>query len=248
MTMARRVKGILFDFGDTLVDFGQPDVASVFEAGARLTYEYLQSLSKLLPSFVAYHRRQLRALRWNYFKSKLTRREFNSLDLLGRLATRMGHQLTDDQMLELAWLWYEPLSRSASVEDGLRDMLRRLGECGIKLGLVSNTFVPAAVLDRHLEQLGLLELLPVRVYSCQVGYRKPHPDIFAIALHRAGLEASEALFVGDSLRADIFGANRAGMISVLKDPAGRHNHDPIRPRHRIQTLRELPGILARYND
>jgi putative hydrolase of the HAD superfamily len=245
--MVQRVKGVLFDLGDTLLDFAQLDVTSLFEAGARLTYDYLQTLGKSLPSFATYHSRQLRALRWNYFKSKLTRREFNSLDLLGRLATGMGHELTGDQTLELAWRWYEPLSRCATSEEGLEDLLRRLGEQGIKLGLVSNTFVPAEVLDRHLEQLGLLEMLPVRVYSCRVGYRKPHPGIFAIALRQAGLEAGQAMFVGDSPRADILGANRAGMISVLKDPAGRYDGASVKPHHRIQRLSELPDILAQYN-
>ena len=244
--MAPSIKGILFDLGDTLVDFGHLDVPTLFEAGARQTYDYLQSLGERLPSFAAYHRRQLRAIRWNYFKSKLTRREFNSLDLLGRLGAKMGHRLTGQQMLELAWLWYEPLSRCATTEEGLANLLRGLAGQGVKLGLVSNTFVPSEVLDRHLGQLGLLELLPLRVYSCQVGYRKPHPGIFAIALHQAGLEAAETMFVGDSPRADIFGANRAGMISVLKDPAGRHGDNKVRPRHRIKSLSQLPGIVLQY--
>jgi putative hydrolase of the HAD superfamily len=245
--MSRKIKGILFDLGDTLLDFGHLDVTSLFEAGGRATYDYLKGLGKSLPSFAAYHRRQLRAIRWNYFKSKLSGREFNSLDLLGQLAVRMGHQLSRDQMLELAWLWYEPLSRCARMEEGLCDLLKGLAGRGIRLGVVSNTFIPAEVLDRHLGQVGLLELLPVRVYSCQVGYRKPHPGIFVAALKLASLAASEAMFIGDSPKADVFGANRAGMISVLKDPLGRHDGNKVRPCHRIRGLGELPGILAQYD-
>ena len=245
--MARRIRGILFDLGDTLLDFGTVDVPSVFESGARRAHEYLIGQSFRLPSLAKYHRRQLWAIRWNYFKSKFTRREFNALDLLGRLSARLGHRLSREQALELAWRWYEPLSRQATVEDALAGTLLRLSRAGLKLGLVSNTFVPGQVLDRHLAEIGLLDLLPVRIYSCQVRYRKPNPVIFRLALERAGLAAGETMFVGDSLQADIRGANNVGMVSVLKDPAGRHVEDKGGAMHRVAKLAELEELVAGYN-
>jgi len=246
--MAKRVKGILFDLGDTLVDFGKVDVPSLFEAGAKLAHEYLSGLGYPVPSLAKYHRQQLWAIRWSYFKSRLTGREFNALDLLGRLSAKLGHELSDEQIVELAWRWYEPLRRCATVEPGLREMLRRFRRDGVKLGVVSNTFVPAEVLDRHLDGEGLLDLLPVRVYSCDVRYRKPHPSIFRIAQQRLTLAAGEIIFVGDSPYADIGGANAAGMISVLKDPAGRHAAGLAGAKHRIERLAELAGVVGRYND
>lgn len=248
--MANRIEGILFDLGDTLLDFGKVDIPTLFESGARLTYDYLRQLRQPLPSFASYHRRQLWAIRWNYLKSRFTRREFNALELMGRLASRMGHDLNGAQMMELACLWYQPLGLCAKVEPGVREMLGEFTKAGLTLGMISNTFVPGEVLDRHLERLGLLELLPLRVYSCDVGYRKPHPNIFALTLARANLQASRTLFVGDSPKADIDGANRAGMISVLKDPAGRHAQGTDRnipPAHRLKSLLELRRIVQQYN-
>ena len=245
--MANRIKGILFDLGDTLMDFGKVDIPTLFEAGAKLTYDYLKKLELPLPTFAKYHRRQLWAIKWNYLKSRITRREFNSLDLIGKMSERMGHQLTHQHMMELAWMWYEPLSKCVKVEDGIVDLLRSFQRQGLKMGLVSNTFVPGEVLDRHLQMFGLLELLPLRVYSCEVGYRKPTRRIFQIAMEQAGLNAGETLFVGDSLKADIYGANRVGLISVLKDPAGRHVQEKILPVHTIRLLAELTEIIRQYN-
>jgi HAD superfamily hydrolase (TIGR01509 family) len=245
--MSRRIKGILFDLGDTLLNFGRLDVASLFEAGARLAYDYLKALEQPLPSFARFHRRQLWAIRWNYLKSRFTRREFDSLDLIGRLSERMGHDLTEQQVADLAWLWYEPVSRCAKVEEGAREMLDRFRGAGLVLGLVSNTFVPARVLDRHLEQEGLLEYLPVRVYSCDVRYRKPHRSIFDEALRQTGLEAEGTIFVGDSPKADIDGAHRAGMIPVLKDPADHHARSKVRCRHRIRKLVDLEKVVWGYD-
>ena len=239
------IKGVLFDLGDTILDFGRLDIATLFEAGARLTYEYARTLRQPLPSFARYHRRQLRAIRWSYLKSRITRREFNALDVVGKLARDMGHNLTHAELLELAWLWYSPLSRCATVEEGTGDMLRDFARQGLAIGLVSNTFVPGEVLDRHLGQHGLLDLLPVRVYSCDVGIRKPDRRIFEIALGKIGAEPASTIFVGDLPRADIAGANRLGLISVLKDPAGRHAAGRIKPAYTIKSLLELPAIIAR---
>lgn len=237
----------MFDLGDTLLDFGRLDIPSLFQAGARMAHEYLQSLGLELPSLAKYHRQQLWAIRWHYFKSRFTRKEFNSLDLLGRLSAKLGHSLTSEQTVELAWMWYKPLHQCATVESGLAELLRDFRRDGLVLGIISNTFVPSQVLDRHLADEGLLELLPVRVYSCDVQYRKPNPSIFRIALKRADLQPGQTLFVGDSPRADIHGANMAGMISVLKDPAGRHGSGASGARHRIGKLAELAEIVASYN-
>ena len=245
--MARRIKGILFDLGDTLLDFGEVDIRSLFEAGARLAYDYLATIGQPLPSFARYHRRQLWSVRWNYFKSRFTRREFNALNIIDTIGKGMGQTLTREQVLELAWLWYQPLSNVAGTEPGLRERLVEFHQAGLTLGLVSNTFVPGEALDRHLRRENLLDLLPVRVYSCDVRYRKPDPRIFQLALDRSGLTAGETLFVGDSIPADIAGTNRMGMITVLKDPADKFAADPVQPTHRIAKLADLPAIVNQYN-
>jgi len=240
------IRAILFDLGETLVDFGPLDTRGLFARGARLAYRYLQQLGHELPPFRVYHRRQVRTVRWNYLKSRLTGREFNALDVLAATVGRGGHRLTPEQTIELAWRFYEPLSRCGTIEQGLPELLEAFRAGGLALAVVSNTFVPGEVLDRHLDGLGLLGYFPVRVYSCDVRYRKPHPRIFQIALERLAVPAAEAMFVGDSLKADVAGALAVGMVAVLKDPTGARRHRRIRPTHRIASLRELPALLQRY--
>jgi len=245
--MGQRIRGILFDLGDTLLDFGKIDVPKLFKAGAELAYAYLRELEQPLPPFRRYHRRQLWSIRWHYFKSRLTGREFNSLDLMARIAGTSGHELTREQLIELAWRWYQPLGDTATVEEGLPEMLAGLCQAGLTLGLVSNTFVPSPVLDRHLQRERMLDWLSVRVYSCDVGYRKPLPEIFREALGRAELKADETMFVGDSVRTDIVGANRMGMVSVLKDPGDRHADGRCPACHRIQSILQVRQVLQDYD-
>src|SRR5438445_7706319 len=81
-SMRRMVRAILFDLGDTLIDFEPMDTRAVFRQAADLTYKFLADRGHSLPSFQAYCRRQFRAVRWAYLWAKLRRREFNSLRLL----------------------------------------------------------------------------------------------------------------------------------------------------------------------
>lgn len=244
--MERKINAILFDLGDTLMDFGKVDLPRLFDEGAKLAYDYLRTLGGFLPSFNRYRRRHLRAIHWHELLSRLTKREFNSLHVMGRLCRRMNFKLSPEQLIEVCWCWYEPLSRQGRVEEGLPDLLRELQGRGRKVGMVSNTFIPAQVLDRHLAAVGLLECLPVRVYSSDVGRRKPNPRVFTEALRRIHADPAETIFVGDSPKADVHGANRLGMITVLKDPIGKHAQSRYRPAHTIKSILELRDVVAQY--
>ncbi len=243
-----KIKGILFDLGNTLLDFGRLDMVCLFRLGARRSYSYLKELNQPVPPFGLFYRRQLWAIRWRYLLSRIIGREFNSLDVLGRISRTMGQSLTREQMTELAWRWYLPLSECASVEECLPGVLEGFRRDGLALGVVSNTFVAGEILDRHLKEVGLLEYFPTRVYSCDVRYRKPDPRIFQIALDRMGIAAGEAVFVGDSLKADVAGSAKAGMVAVLKDPTGVKRRGRIRPSHTIASLAQLPAIVGNYGD
>jgi putative hydrolase of the HAD superfamily len=247
--MTRRLQGILFDFGDTLVDFGKVDVLARFEDGAKQAYAYLEELGQPMPEFEKYHRQQLWAVRWRYFASFFTGRDFNALDLIDHLGESLGHDLTKDQLEELAWRWYEPVSQCGTVEPGLRESIETIRDQGLTIGLISNTFIPDTILDRHLENVGLIDLFPMRIYSCTLNFRKPDRRIFQMALDNLGLTAEESLYIGDSVKNDVFGANRMGMVSVLKDISGkkRPRLRKNRPAHTVRGVTELPAVIAQYN-
>lgn len=97
--------------------------------------------------------------------------------------------------------------------------LRRLGDDGYKLALVSNA--PPDTLET-VDALGLTELIPVIVVSGLVGVSKPNPEIFRIALRRSGVEPGEAVHVGDLYEADVRGARNAGVDGILLDRDGAY--------------------------
>jgi len=242
LSSSTELRAVLFDLGDTLLDFQPMDTRALFREAARVTYDLLEQRGVELPAFERYTGIYFRGMKWAYFWAKVRGREFNSLELLGRFHRRMGLPADDALLRELSWHWYEPVTRHTRVEADLRATLAAMREAGLRLGVISNTFVPGFVHDRHLEMEGLLEFFPVRVYSSEVSYRKPDRRIFEAALAKLGVTARETLFVGDLIKTDIVGARRAGMRTALKQPFAN-----LRPHriadHVIRRISDLAAVL-----
>lgn len=101
--------------------------------------------------------------------------------------------------------------------DDVIPALTHLKERGLILGLISNV-------DRDItplyQGLGLSAWLQVVVTSQEVGFNKPHPEIFQAALKQAGVKSSEAIYVGDQYQIDVVGASKVGMLGILLDRNG----------------------------
>ncbi len=122
--------------------------------------------------------------------------------------------------------------------DDVLPALDLLKQQGFTLGLISNMNVPGNELA---ENMGLTPCLDLAVTSGEVGVEKPHPPIFHEALRRAGVDAMDAVHVGDQLSSDVDGARNVGIQPVLLDRD--RNHTGYRDCPRIETLMELPGML-----
>ncbi len=95
--------------------------------------------------------------------------------------------------------------------------LERLSGLDYKIGLVSNW-------DTRLTSIsietGLSKYMDFVISSANVGYLKPQPEIFELALERADTQPHETLHIGDHYYADIMGARSVGITPVLLDRNG----------------------------
>lgn len=247
ITPAKKIKAVLFDLGETLVDFGRVNITKIFRQSARLTYEFLQSCDKPLGSFQWYYWHSVIAFRFHCLVSSLTGKDFNALLLLKKIGIKKGFVLDEDQLRQLGWLWYEPLAKLARIEPGLKATLASLKQMGLKLGILSNTFISAGSLDRHLAQFGILDFFPVRLYSHQFAFRKPDIRIFQTAARQIGEQPQDILFVGDRINKDISPALKVGMQAVLKEAYTNIGKKVPKGIWRISRLSELPGLIEKIN-
>ena len=81
------------------------------------------------------------------------------------------------------------------------------------------------------------------VFSQDYGVEKPSPEIFWIAVEKAGCSKTQLLHVGDSLTDDIMGAMNMGIKCVWLNRNQTKNHSGIKIDHEIHRLSDLLGIL-----
>ena len=148
------------------------------------------------------------------------------------LADGLGMQGLEHSALRAAMLSSLSFTPYPDVAPALRELRAR----GLRLVVASNW---DCSLEEWLHRAGLMELLDGAVSSAVAGQAKPGPAVFLEALRVAGVEASEALHVGDSPVGDVEGARAAGIRAVLlvregEQPAGLEA---------VRSLAELPSLL-----
>ena len=117
--------------------------------------------------------------------------------------------------------------------DDVVPTLTLLREQGWKHHILSN-HVPE--LAEVVERLGLLPLIEAIHNSAEIGYEKPHPAAFQHAL-AAVPEGAPVWMLGDSVRADVKGAQAAGVPVILV-----RKHAP-EAELSCDALTEVPGIV-----
>jgi len=173
--------------------------------------------------------------------------EFVLRDLLDAVGF---HNVQDDLIRSGLGAFYSTFQTHWRVEPDAIPALTGLKAMGCRLGLITNA---ADVSDVHIlvDRAGLKPYFDRIWISASVGVRKPHPRIFEIALDSFNVKPKEAAMVGDSLNADILGANNVGIASIwLTRRADPKENDKYRtrvyPDEVITRLSELPSLLANW--
>ena len=132
-------------------------------------------------------------------------------------------------------------------------VLRELAGQGMRLGMLSNA-TDDCLIQRLVDRLGFRPWLDPALSSAGTGIRKPDPAAFAPLLSAWNLPPQTVVMVGDTLEADILGAQRAGLrhvwIRARQDarqegltPGEASQRQSVVPEVTISQLGELPDCL-----
>lgn len=136
--------------------------------------------------------------------------------------------------------------RHCAVLPAAREVVLLCRGLGLKVGIVSN-FDDATSLRRILQRDQIEGYLDAIVVSEEVGWRKPHPNIFRHALLALGVEPPETLFVGDSFSEDVTGPSHAGMDTAwLRSGCEPHALEAleVQPTFCVNSLHEVVQLLG----
>jgi putative hydrolase of the HAD superfamily len=107
------------------------------------------------------------------------------------------------------------------------------------------TDAQSAYARAELHRVGLLSYFDPIIVSGDHGYRKPDRRLFQLALDGMNVAAQYAVYVGNDMYRDIFGAREAGLTTVMVDSdQGKKAYRDCVPDYTITDLRELLTILG----
>jgi putative hydrolase of the HAD superfamily len=158
---------------------------------------------------------------------------------IAQITQRLGFNLreSDPIVTGATKAFADEFKRHTSLDPEALSVLKHLHR-RYRLGVVSNFSIPECgweLLDEH----GLRQFFDAVVISGEVNRRKPSPEIFKLGLKVLDVEASETVFVGDSLDIDVQGPQDVGMKTILIKRRPLPEDALVKPDAVIEKLSEL---------
>lgn len=245
-TLYQKPKALYFDLGNTLIYYDTPWPESL----PRLINPFFQHLRNSGLSFddETLRKMVMQEILLREPKEEENFRELPARQVLSDILHRMGFDHFDAEFVHSALRVMFSIAESHwQPEEDAIPLFRDLKQRGYLVGLISNASDDENV-QNLIDKGGLRPYLDMVVSSASYGFGKPGKEIFQFALAELGIHPSEAVMVGDTLRADILGANRMGMKSIWITRRARNSDQPIinpemQPWKAVQTLREIIDLI-----
>jgi putative hydrolase of the HAD superfamily len=227
------VKHIFFDLDHTLWDFEKNSQETLkdlfFEMELNL---HIESFERFMKKY-----REINNRYWNlYRQNKVTKEQVRN----GRFKDTLNFfKLSDAEGLSIQlgdkYITISPTK--TNLFPNTHQILSQLKQ-KYQLHIITNGF--KEVQHTKLEKSNLIQYFDVVVCSEESGKKKPHKDVFNLALTNAKTLPKESLMVGDNLEADIIGANKVGMKTIWFNPGLKKTKVEV---IQIKDLSELSSIL-----
>jgi HAD superfamily hydrolase (TIGR01509 family) len=215
-SIPKNISAVLFDIDGTLVDSNYAHVAA---------WMY------------AFHSAGCGVEAWRIHESI----GMDSAKLLDRLVGDQSDAVRDQAKDEHSKR-YADMSDLLRAFDGARELLRAISARGVKVVLA--TSAPQDELERLRDLLDVEDAIETVTNAEDVETAKPAPDIVQVALEKSGSDASETIFVGDTVW-DVRAAADAGVACVAVQSGGIHEQ-ALRDAGAVavyETIRELRADL-----
>lgn len=230
------LKVLLWDVDGTLLNFREAEKIGIRNGFARLGLG--ECTDEMLADYSAVNRRHWEMLE----RGKLTKAQV----LEGRFVeffTKYG--IRTDCIAEFNSGYQIDLGETICFQDGAVEVLTALAPVVKQYAVTNGTKIAQA---KKLEKSGLNKILDGAFISEDVGAEKPSAAFFEAVWKTIGEYApDEVMIVGDSLTSDMRGGNNAGIRTCWYCPTGAPALEEIRIDYKIQSLREVPGIVHSLN-
>lgn len=236
-------KFIYFDLDDTLTDHHQSAKHTLIDLYADYVEPKLNGHSVGVEEFIAVYERINRE-KWNaYAAQELSKEEVK----YGRfIDTAKELSLNDLPLREMAEAFLSISQRYWHWIEGAEQIFKNLAK-QYSCGIITNGF--SEVQEVKFDHFNIGDWADPLLVSEEVGYMKPHPELFHYASSLVGYSAEEILYVGDSLVSDVKGALNSGWKVAWFNPKAKelpqeYQSDDVRV---FQHFDELPKLIESWD-
>jgi putative hydrolase of the HAD superfamily len=214
------IRAVLFDLDDTLFDHRR---------SSRAALEAVHGLHAPSLDFAEFERHHTVHLEEMHVEVLAGRIDLDDArrERFRRVFQALGVALDDATVDTVASAYRSGYLTARRALDGAAELLTAVRRHA-HVAIVTNNLLEEQ--QDKLQYCGLAPMVDSLIASEDVGFSKPDPEIFRIALERAGVTADRAVMLGDSWRNDVAGAHAAGIRAVWFNP------------ERLPKPAELPGV------
>lgn len=208
----KKPKMILFDYGQTLIKEskfnGVAGCAAVMRYAVKNKYHRTPEEVQARADAINAQLGRFDPAKRHLFQIEVPNHMFTSF-----LYESMGIELALTSQ-EIDRLFWDAASPGVPTE-GIAEFLLFLKEQHIRTGVVSNITYCGEVVKERIDRMLPQHAFEYIIATSEYLYRKPHPNIFELALEKAELPPKEVWYVGDHYECDVVGSRNAGMFPVL---------------------------------
>ncbi|MCZ6360994.1 HAD family hydrolase [Vibrio parahaemolyticus] len=235
------LKAIFFDMDETLCGTSQADKAAgqKFAAWIQQTYPQVSDPQAFLQRYLQGVYKKLNA-EFPQLVALLPDENAFRCGLIQTILAENGIHIDAEQAQQAQHYFDSARMGAFTFFPGVKDMLTDLRK-HYKLVVITN----GPIFSQHpkLKATQMDEWVDHIIVGGEEPEEKPAASIFQKALNLVDIKPEEALHIGDSLAADIAGANNMGILSVWVNATGASNPTEITPNFEIRETVELKEIL-----
>ncbi|AGQ99545.1 HAD-IA family hydrolase [Vibrio parahaemolyticus] len=235
------LKAIFFDMDETLCGTSQADKAAgqKFAAWIQQTYPQVSDPQAFLQRYLQGVYKKLNA-EFPQLVALLPDENAFRCGLIQTILAEDGIHIDAEQAQQAQHYFDSARMGAFTFFPGVKEMLTDLRK-HYKLVVITN----GPIFSQHpkLKATQMDEWVDHIIVGGEEPEEKPAASIFQKALNLVDIKPEEALHIGDSLAADIAGANNMGILSVWVNATGASNPTEITPNFEIRETVELKEIL-----
>ncbi|HGS5631364.1 TPA: HAD family hydrolase [Vibrio parahaemolyticus] len=235
------LKAIFFDMDETLCGTSQADKAAgqKFAAWIQQTYPQVSDPQAFLQRYLQGVYKKLNA-EFPQLVALLPDENAFRCGLIQTILAEDGIHIDAEQAQQAQHYFDSARMGAFTFFPGVKEMLTDLRK-HYKLVVITN----GPIFSQHpkLKATQMDEWVDHIIVGGEEPEEKPAASIFQKALNLVDIKPEEALHIGDSLAADIAGANNMGILSVWVNATGASNPTEITPNFEIREAVELKEIL-----